>query len=162
MISPQEMNDLRRRMLIGAEAAHKIASSSDQFVLYDQEQYELVVQALLSLRADCRRLLAEHDILRAMFAEKLGAFFMEGITNGNASDSGKPVAEVPRPEGVGSGEAVREDDAGTTSRVPAKRASRKRAQRPKPSGDQAGDGHVPQALGSPDGGSPVDRVEASS
>jgi hypothetical protein len=155
VIGQQEFMELKQRMLIAAEAAYKIAASSDPFVMHDQEQYELVITALLALKADARRLMAEHDILRGMFAEKIGAFFMEGFkdeSTGRAPD----VEGVPRPESVGGGEAPRADQAGTDGAVLGVETPRKRTRRSKPRGNRAADSDVPVELERDNGAVAVD------
>jgi hypothetical protein len=141
LIATQELMALKQRMLIAADAAYKIASSPDQFVLHDPEQFELVITALLALRADARRLLAEHDILRGMFAEKLSAFFLEGFKD-DSTGSAPDVEGVPRPESVGGGEEARADQAGTDGPVLGVPPARKRTRRSKPRGNRAADGDV--------------------
>lgn len=142
MIAPQELLEIKQRLLIGAEAAGKVAGSNEPFVMYDQEQYEIVVAAMVAMKRDALRVLAELDILRGMFSEKLAGFFhvasKEGQVDGDAGDGRVDVAAVPVAEDQRSGPEVRPDDAGSGSGVPAERPVRKRGRRPKPRSDQAG------------------------
>lgn len=141
MIAPQELLEIKERLLIGADAARKIAGSGDEFVMYEQEQYEIVVSALLAMKADVQRVLAELDILRGMFSEKLAGFFHiasnGGMADGDAGDGQVDVAAVPVAEDQRRGEEVRPDDAGAGSGVPPERPVRKRGRRPKPATDTA-------------------------
>lgn len=145
MIAPKELLDMKQRMLIAADAAQLMASTSEEVVRFDEEQYGLVLQAFTSLKTDVRRVLAELDILRGMFSEKLGAFFQEVVTN--AGDGQTDVGAVPNGEVVGGGEEVRKDEAAVAGGVPAKRAPRKRTRRPKPSGDTGSDSPSEDAVG---------------
>lgn len=145
MIAQREFMELKQRMLIAAEAAYKIASTSDPFVMHDQEQYELVISSMLALKADALRLMAEHDILRGMFAERIGAFFMEGMSDGSTGRA-PDVEGVPRPEDLGGGEAARADQAGADGPVLGVEAPRKRTRRSKPRGNRAADSDVPSQL----------------
>lgn len=142
MIAPQELLEMKQRLLIGADAARKIAGSGDEFVMYEQEQYEIVVAALLAMKTDVLRVLAELDILRGMFSEKLAGFFhvasKEGVSDGDAGDGRVDVAAVPVAEGQRGSEEVRPNDASAGSGVPAERPVRKRGRRPKPVADTAG------------------------
>lgn len=140
MIAPNELIVMKKRMVVGAEAAGRIAGSADPFVLYDPEQYALVVEAMLSLRSDVHRVLAELDILRGMFSEKLADFFGEAFKeeSPNAGDERRvPVEAVPEGTHVSGGETSGPNEAVAPSGVPAGRAPRKRGRRPKPKGDQA-------------------------
>ena len=155
MIAPNEMLAMKQRMLIAADAAHKIASTSDQFVMHDQEQFELVIGSLLALKADVRRLMAEHDILRGMFAEKLSAFFMEEVSHGSTGCA-ETVQGVPGHEGGDSGEASRDDapiPAGPVLRVS---NARKRTGRSNTKRHRKGNSSVPVELERGDGEVAVD------
>lgn len=127
MIAPNELLAIKQRMLVAAEAAYKIASSNDQFVMHDPEQFELVITALLALKTDASRLLAEHDILRGMFAEKLSSFFMEAIDG--STGSAEAVSRMPRDEGGDRGEAKRDEPPDATGTVLRASPARKRAGR---------------------------------
>jgi hypothetical protein len=50
---------VRFRLLIAAEAAHRIATTTHRVVLHDEETYELVRSALASMKSDVRTLIAE-------------------------------------------------------------------------------------------------------
>ena len=156
MIPPEELVLIKQRLITAADAAGRIATSGDQFVLYDEEEYRAVVQALVAAREDVLRVFAELDVLRGMFAQRLTDFFMEGIRHGNASDGPESVEPVPAEPDQRRGEEVREIDAGTGSGVPAGRPPRKRAKGPKPRRNKAGDGEVQSPVGRDDGASEVD------
>jgi hypothetical protein len=140
VIAPQELLEIKQRLLVGADAARRIAGSGDEFVMYEQEQYEIVVSALLGMKNDVGRVLAELDILRGMFSEKLAGFFHVASTGGiaDAGDSRVDVAAVPVAEDQRRGEEVRPNDAGSGSGVPPERPVRRRGRRPKPVSDQGG------------------------
>lgn len=157
MIGAQELLALKQRMLLGAEAAHRIAASSDQFVMYDHEQYQAVMTALLSMKADVRRLLAEHDILRSMFADRLSSFFMEEISNASGQADSEVVEAVPDTPAPQGGEQTRQDDAGAGVGVSPRRPPRKRAKRSKPRGDRGSDSEASVGVGRGDGAGEVDR-----
>jgi len=76
VIAPQELFELKQRILLGADVAKHLANSDGEFLELEPDQYAVVHAALDGLRDDCGRVLAELDILRGMFAEKVGAFFM--------------------------------------------------------------------------------------
>lgn len=158
MISVQELLELKSRLVIGADAARKIASSTDP-ILYDQEQYERVYSALMSMSQDLGRILAELDVLRGMFYSGVSLFLASEMTthgNGVPATRGN-VESVPAPEAGGGGKGKPEDTAGIDGGVPAGRPARKRTKRPKPSRDKGGDGVLPVAVGSGDGAAEVDR-----
>lgn len=156
MISPEDLVRIKQRLITAADAARQIATSPDQFVLYDEQHYRAVVGALISAKEDVLLVFAELDVLRAMFVERLQSFLMEGLGHGNEGDGSESVAAVQAPEGERGGEEVRQDDAGPSSGVPAGGPSRKRAKRPKPRRDQAADGPVQGELGPSDGAVQVD------
>lgn len=156
MIAPQELMELKARILKGAGAAGKIASSTEPLVYEDEEEFARVYTALTSLHGDVVRVLAELDVLRGMFAERLSNFFMEGMANGLADGRGD-VAAVPDKEGQGGGESERQDAAGVGSGVPKGRAARKRAAGSKPRRNRKGDGGAAEPVGSADGTQSMDR-----
>ena len=144
MIAPTEMLDIKKRMLIAAEAAHQVATSNGEFLELEPEQYELVYEGLVSLRADCRRVLAELDILRGMFADRMSSFFTEVMNagDGNGLPSGEAVGGVPDGTNLGGGEAPRDDNAeagGGSDRSRAARKPRKRSKPRRHSPDDGGD-----------------------
>lgn len=159
MIAPQEMLAIKQRMLIAADAAYKIASTSDQFVMHDPEQFELVINSLLALKDDVRRLMAEHDILRGMFAEKLSAFFME-VTDGSTGCA-EVVQGVPGHEGGDRGAAPRDDAPSPAGPVLGVPAARKRTRRSNPRRNRKGDSDVPVELERGNGEVAVDGREES-
>jgi hypothetical protein len=156
MIAADELLMLKARLLVGAEAAGHIASSADP-VRYDQEQYEAVHAALLSMKSDITRVLAEIDVLRGMVLNSVSLFLAEERKHGNGlPESGGDVGAVPAPEDHGSGEGEHADPKGTDVGVPVSRPARKRTKRSKPRGNKGGDGVLPVAVGCSDGSQPVD------
>ena len=103
MIAADELLMLKARLLVGAEAAGHIASSADP-VRYDQEQYEAVHAALLSMKSDITRVLAEIDVLRGMVLNSVSLFLAEERKHGNGlPESGGDVGAVPAPDDHGGG-----------------------------------------------------------
>jgi len=165
MITAEQMVQIKERVLTAAAAARQIAGAPEQFVLYDQEEYERVMRALLSLHEDLSTLLAEHDLLRVMFAERVAAFLspvMEVVGHGDADDGAQPVGEGATQPSGGSGEAAQPDDSVPAGDVPAKRARRRGRRGPKPKGDRPADGNVQEELVARDGGVSEDGASAHS
>lgn len=135
MITPDELIDMKQRIVVGVEAAHRIASTDEPFVFYDRDEYEATVGALLSLRDDVTQVLAELDILRGMFSERLSAFFqraMKGVTpDATSGVSASHVADVPSVANPEGGSEVRTVDEAVDGGVQAERPVRKRGRRPK-------------------------------
>lgn len=158
MISTQDLLDIKSRLVIGADAARKIASSTDP-VFYDQDQYERVYMALMSMSQDLGRILAELDVLRGMFYSGVSLFLAsEMSSHGNGMPvTGGNVAAVPAQEAGGGGEGEHAIGQGVDGGVPAGRPARKRTKRSKPRGDKGGDGVLPQPVGSGDGAAEMDR-----
>lgn len=156
MISTEELVAIKQRMITAADAARLIATSPDQFVLYDEQHYRAVVESLIAAKDDALRVFAELDVLRAMFVERLQEFLMEGQGHGNVGDGSQPVAAVQVPESERGGEEVRQDDAGPSSGVQASGPARKRAKRSKPVRNPAADGPLQGELGPGDGAFQVD------
>lgn len=152
MIAAEELMSMKQRMLIAADAAYRIASTSEQFVMHDQEQYELVIGSLVALKSDVRRLMAEHDILRGMFSEKLSSFLTEGFANERPA----AVCGVPTGESVSRCETPRPDEAAVDEPVREERPARKRAKRSNARRNRKGDGEVQGELGSGNGAVAVD------
>ena len=130
MLTLEEYMQIKRRLLLAADAAHKIATSA-QTVRYDEDTYQIVYESLVNVKTDVRRVLAELDILRGMFGEKLTAFFREkeeGANEDTSNDAG-PVVPVQAPAGEGGGEAAQPHDEGTGVGVQEERPARKRRRR---------------------------------
>jgi len=120
MIDAAEYIQLRQRVLIAAEAAHRIASSPHQTVFYDQEMFALVMDAMLNLKTDIRKLVAECQILRGEISERL-----------------VPVmGTVPAPEDQPSSKGERLHDASPSVGVPASGPDGTGTGRPKPRGNK--------------------------
>lgn len=160
MISTQDLLAIKSRLVVGADAARKIASSADP-VFYDQEQYERVHGALMSMGQDLGRILAELDVLRGMFYSGVSLFLASEMnSHGNGMPvTGGDVAAVPDAKAGGGGEGEPPVGKGVDGGVPTSRVPRKRTKRSKPRRDPAGDGVLPVALGSGDGERQVDRSE---
>lgn len=141
MISAKELLELKNRMLLAADAANHLANSDGEFLELDEEQFVVVHEAMVSLRSDCARVLAELDVLRGMFMERLGMFFMEGSDEGDGKRlSGRGTVEsVPEREDVGGGEASRNDDAAVGGRLHRGRAAGKPRKRSKPKRNRGAD-----------------------
>lgn len=163
MIAPDELIETKKRMLIAADAAYRVATSNGEYLELDAEQYELVYEGLVCLRQDCRRVLAELDVLRGMFAERMSSFFTEVVNAGNRDGSagGGSVGGVPEASNLGSGEAPRDDDAAAGGGSDRSRPARKPRKRSKPRRHSADDGGVSVAVDGGAGAVEVDRVEGN-
>lgn len=130
MLTLEEYMQIKRRLLLAADAAFKIGTSA-QTVRYDEDTYEIIYESLVNVKTDVRRVLAELDILRGMFGEKLTAFFKEkeGGTNEVAADNAGPLVPVQAPAGEGGGEAPQPHDEGVGVGVQEERPARKRRRR---------------------------------
>jgi hypothetical protein len=149
MISAADLLLLKSRILLGADAARKIAGSPDP-VFYQQEEYEAVYAALMSLKGDVARILAELDVLRGMFHSGVTMFLTQEASNG-VPVIGGDVEPVAAPSPGGGGEGERTEPAGTDGRVPESGVRRKRAKRSKSRRDRGGNGGDPQPVGLTDG-----------
>lgn len=139
MIEPSELTVIKQRLVLGAESARLIATSNEPFLFHDEEQYRAVATALAIMPDDVRLVLAELDILRGMFSERLAAFFQQavkGVSADGPSAGDVGAVQVAADQVGGPGE--RPDDQGTDSGVPAARAARKRTRRSKPVRDTEG------------------------
>ena len=155
MISAPDLILLKSRLMLGADAAHRIATSTDP-VFYDQEQYAAVYSALVSMRQDMSRVLAELDVLRGMFHTNVAMWLMEDAANVGVPESGRDVVAVPAEKAGGSGEGEPPVAAGTDGGVQTGRVPGKRTKRSKPRRDSAGDGVLPVAVGRGDGSGEMD------
>lgn len=161
MIATQELLEIKNRMLLAADASNHLANSDGEFLELDEAQYVVVHEAMVSLRADCARVLAELDVLRGMFHERLGMFFTE---ESNASDrvqrdGGRTLDAVPEREDVAGGEASRDDAAADGGRLHRGRAARKPRKRSKPKPDSRKDGADPCGVDASTGACEVDSRE---
>jgi len=130
MIDALEYIQLRQRVLIAAEAAHRIASSPHQTVFYDEEMFGLVMDAMLNLKTDIRKLVAECQILRGEISERI-----------------VPVmGTVPAPESQPCSAGERLHDAGPPVGVPASGPDGARGSRPQPRGNKSRNRKVPKKL----------------
>lgn len=159
MIDPKELVELKQRILLAAEVNIHLANSDGEFMELEPEQYEIVYEAMTSLKEDSTRVLAELDVLRGMFADRVGAFFME-FANGagvHGGHGGSTLAGVPEGKDLSSGEEARpvatEGGGGTgrggDSRKPRKRSNARRNRK----GDGADTGDVDSSAGT----RPMDR-----
>lgn len=159
MISAPELLLIKSRLLQGADAARKIATSADP-VFYDQEQYEAVFTALTSMSQDLSRVLAELDVLRGMFYSGVSLFLSSEMPNGNGMpNAGGDVVGVPEQADSSGGEREPAISQGADGGVPASGPVRKRAKRSKPRRDSAGDAVLPVAMGQGDGDGAMDRSQ---
>lgn len=156
MITNGELMDLKLRMITAADAARQIATSPNP-VLYDQEHYAAVYAALVSLKPDLQRVLAELDVLRGMFASSV-SLFMEGQANAVPERRGD-VAAVPDPATQQGGEGERQDIEGAGVGVPPSGPARKRAKRSQPRRNRKSDSGAAVGVGRSDGEASVDRSE---
>ena len=161
MIAAQELLKIKNRMLLAADASKHLANSDGEFLELNEEQYVVVHEALVSLGSDCAQVLAELDVLRGMFHERLGLFFMEESNAGNGSqrDGGGTLVAVPEREDVSGGEAPRDDEAADGGRLHRSRAARKPRKRSKPKRDRGEDGVDSCGLDASTGACEVDRSE---
>lgn len=154
MITTGELMDLKLRILLAADAARQIATSPDP-VLYDQEQYAAVYAALVSLKPDIQRVLAELDVLRGMFASSV-SLFMEGQANG-LPERRADVAGVPEATDSQGCEGERQDSSRAGVGVQACGPARKRAKRSQPRRNRKSDAVTEVGVGRDDGAESVDR-----
>lgn len=161
MISAKELLELKNRMLLAADAANHLANSDGEFLELNEEQFMVVHEAMVSLRSDCARVLAELDVLRGMFMERLGMFFMEGSDEGDGKrvSGGGTVDAVPDRKDVGGGEASRDDDAAVGGGLHRGRAARKPRKRSKPKRDRGADGDHSGSVDAGAGACQMDRSE---
>ncbi len=157
MISAPELLLIKSRLMQGADAARKIATSADP-VFYDQEQYEAVFTALTSMSQDLSRVLAELDVLRGMFYSGVSLFLSSEMTShGNGMPNpGRDVVGVPEQADSGSGEGEPPVSQGTDGGVPSSGPVRKRTKRSQPRRHPKGDALLPVAMGPGDGSGEVD------
>lgn len=156
MISAAELILIKRRLLLAADAAYRIATSAEP-VRYEQEEYEAVYASLVSVRQDTARVLAELDVLRGMFHTNVSMWLMEDAANVKGVPvAGGDVGAVPAPEAGRSGEGEPAQRAGADGGIPSGRVPRKRAKRSKPRRDPGADGSLPASVGSGDGAGAVD------
>lgn len=135
MISETELMAVKNRLMIAADAAHRIvASPGPEPVRYTEDEYWLVHESLSRMGTDLTAVLTELDTLRAMFRQSVEQFFSTEVTN-EIPISTNAVEAVPAPEDRGSGEAARDDTAVPSEPPPARRAYRRRAKGAKPRGD---------------------------
>lgn len=154
MIPADELLEIKSRLLTGADAAYRIATSTGP-VRYDHEEYVAVDTALLSLKRDISRVLAELDVLRGVFHTGVSMFLMEGA-NGRVPDAGGDVVAVPAPEAGGCGEGEQSNRQGTDGGVSESGVPGKRAKRSKSRRHRKADPAVSEPVGPRDGEGAVD------
>ena len=127
MIGPQELLEIKKRLLVAGPTARHLANSDGEFLELEPDEFAVVHESLNSLESDCQRVLAELDVLRGMFADKVGAFFTEVLNAGDrsGSDSRRTVEGVPGQPDNGRCEASRDDEATTGGRSDRSGAARK-------------------------------------
>jgi hypothetical protein len=158
VIAPQELLELKQRILLGADVANHLANSDGEFLELEPDQYAVVHAALEGLKDDCGRVLAELDILRGMFADKVGAFFMEVASAGvqHGRDGGATVAGVPDEAPAGCSEEPRSDVAEASGGVHRGRPDRKPRKRSQPRRNRKDDGGDQSELDASTGTRPLD------
>ena len=126
MIDLKELLEIKARMLLAAEAAARMAVLDGEPLSLDEQTYELVMQALASLKDDTRAVLAEIDILRGMVAGDFDSLF--GVQeHGRSAD----VAGVVQQEAGGGGAGEQPDATGTRGDVRSGGADGEDAGRPR-------------------------------
>jgi hypothetical protein len=133
MISNEELTLMKSRMLLAADAANKIVGAPDT-VRYDEEEYWRVRHALASLESDVTALMAEVDVWRGMFDERVKHFLNggqshEGGSGEHGSDAGDDVPRVADGGRQDGSEPLRDAASEAVSVVPAKRTRRGRKPR---------------------------------
>lgn len=126
MISPAEMIVIKNRLMMSADIAHRIATKQEDMLLSPHD-YQIAMAALAALPSDVNRLLAEVDVLRGMFAERV-TNFMEGLANGVTD---RHVDSLPERAAGQSGKEEQPEQQGADCGVPAGRPRRRRATRSK-------------------------------
>ena len=112
MLTQHELLALKSRMLLAAETAHRVMNMQGAPLQLDEETYQIVAAAMLSLKDDVRSVLAEVDILRGMTIGDFGTLFtpqgMEGMhEHGRSAD----VAATGEQEAVAGSDGERTDAA---------------------------------------------------
>ena len=127
MMTAQELLLLKSRMLLAAETASRIAGMGGEPLELDEETYQLVMSALLSLKTDTRKVLAEVDILRGMTTGNFDSLF--GATeHGRSAD----VGATEQQEVVSGGGGERTESAEVGGSVRSSGPDRKKASRSRP------------------------------
>lgn len=161
MIAPQTLLIVKQRMLLAADAASHLANSDGEFLELEAEQFAVIHEALTSLKDDCGLVFAELDVLRGMFAQKVGQFFMEvanaGVEQGR--DGGEPVGGVPDGSDQGRGEASRDDASAAGGRLHRGRATRQPRKRSNARRHRKGNGSDTGNLDASDGAGEMDRSQ---
>ena len=155
MLTQNELLNLKSRMLLAAETASRVMNMQGAPLQLDEETYQIVAAAMLSLKDDVRRVLAEIDILRGMTIGDFGTLFtpqsMEGMQEHGRS---RDVAATGNEEAVSGGNGERSDATepsgavrsggadGETGSGPRPKRNRRR-RRSDPSGVDTGSGATP-------------------
>ena len=146
MIDAAEYIQLRQRVLIAAEAAHRIAISPHQVVFYEQEDYQTVLHAMVCLKADIRKLVFECQILR-------------GVSDGGNNGVAVPIVGTV-PEGTDHAGSTAERlpiDASPAVGVPAGGTDGAATSRPKPRRNTGRNRKPAAEVVKASGAKPVDR-----
>lgn len=129
MLSVNQLLSIKSRMLLAAETAERVANNQGDPVELNEEEYQLVMVSLLSLKSDARAVLAEVDILRGMITGSYEHLFLkEEETN---AVSGNDVEPTEPEESEPSSEGEQPEPAATSGSVRPRRANRKKGTRPK-------------------------------
>lgn len=131
MLSVNQLLSIKSRMLLAAETAERVANNQGDPVELNEEEYQLVMASLLSLKSDARAVLAEVDILRGMITGSYEHLFLkEEETN---EVSGNDVEPTEPEESEPSSEGEQPEPAATSGSVRPRRANRKKGTRSKSS-----------------------------
>jgi hypothetical protein len=130
MLSINQLLGIKGRMLLAAETAERVANNQGEPVPLEEEEYQMVMSSLLSLKSDTRAVLAELDILRGMVTGSYEHLFLKEETEND--DSGNDVERVEPQESERSGTGEPPEDTGTDEPVRPSGTNRKKSSRPKP------------------------------
>ena len=155
MMTAQELLLLKSRMLLAAETASRIAGMGGEPLELDEETYQLVMSALLSLKTDTRKVLAEVDILRGMTTGNFDSLF--GATEHGRSADVEPVEQQ---EVVSGGGGERTDSAEVGGSVRSGGPDRKKASRSRPRRNRRKSSGDSDGLDTTSGTEPVDSSKA--
>jgi hypothetical protein len=158
MLTANDYTAIKGRLLLVAEVSELVARAPDA-VRFDEEQYPVVLEALVNAKTDVRKLLAETDVLRHMFSQHL--FPAPRIINADTvppDDAGtlEPMPHAPNETGRGE---VPSDDAGISGEVQAGGHDGGRGARPKPRRNSRRSRKDSLALGSDDSATQVGGAE---
>jgi len=129
MLSVNQLLSIKSRMLLAAETAERVANNQGEPVELNEEEYQIVMSSLLSLKSDARAVLAEVDILRGMITGSYEHLFLK--EEEEDEDVGNNVEAVEQQESEPSSEGEQLEPAATGSPVRPRRSNRKKSTRSK-------------------------------